>query len=100
MSLKDWYIENGVLKKYTGHDTILKIPKGVKKIDWDFFNPNLFDGEDFYRMYYTEENNLNQVKSIFLPETIEEIGDLTFKPCRANEITIYSNLNLEKLLPK
>lgn len=58
-------IERGVLKQYTGHESIVHIPEGVTEIG--------------YRAFYQN----NTIQTVILPEGLEKVGIQAFAGCSA-----------------
>ena len=69
---KDFLIENGVLKIYTGKKRDVIIPDGVVQID-----KHAFDGHRYGR------TNVNKMKTIRIPDTVKSIGEFAFRGCSA-----------------
>ncbi len=63
--IKDFVIENGVLKKYTGSDAEVVIPEGVTSI-----------GERCFA-------NSTKIKTVTIPETVKKVGVFAFTNCTA-----------------
>lgn len=57
--------DEGVLKKYTGHDTFVEIPAYVREIAADAFQ------------------NKTEIVSVYIPDSVEEIGKRAFFGCGA-----------------
>ena len=66
----DFVIEDGVLKKYTGSDTHVVIPDGVKEIGYEAFRYKKMTG-------------------VTIPASVETIGTSAFEDCyQLTDITI------------
>lgn len=82
----DFVIKNGILTKYTGKDTVIKIPEGVTSIGYGDMGA------------YSSETNAgifgnSKIKSVTLPESLEYIGWNAFKKCTTlEEVIINSNI--------
>jgi hypothetical protein len=68
--MSDFIIKDGVLKKYTGSDSVVTVPDGVTDIDRDAFK------------------NCTSLKEITIPNSVQSIGDWAFEGCTNLEITI------------
>lgn len=66
--VNDFVIENGVLKKYTGAESHVVIPEGVRKISTDAF-------------YYRRD----KIVSVVIPEGVATINDNAFYNCEKLE---------------
>lgn len=85
--LKDFLIEDGVLKKYVGVGGNVSIPKGVTKIKWGtFFNCKdltsiiIPEGVEIIeqKVFY----NCESLQTIQLPKSLTSIGFAAFKGCK------------------
>lgn len=93
-SNKDFVIENGVLKKYTGSDSVVVIPEGVTVIgDYTFdgcsslTSINIPDGVTSIGDYAFW--NCTSLTSITIPDGVTSIGDEAFYSCSSlTSITI------------
>lgn len=75
-----------ILKKYTGSDENVTIPKGVTEIgDWAFtgckFLTSIVIPESVTKIGNRAFNGCNSLTSVVLPDTIKEIGEATFGFC-------------------
>ena len=84
--LKDFVIEKGVLKKYTGNDKHITVPENVKTISSYAFNNShelltvtISNGTKKIDSYAFKD--CTGLKKVILPETIEVIGDESFRNC-------------------
>ena len=66
-NMNDFIIENGVLKKYTGSDSMVDIPDGVTSI-----------GEGAFRGF-------KNLTSVIIPDSVERIGKEAFSGCSSIE---------------
>ena len=84
INLSDFEIENGVLKKYLGNATKVRVPDCVKEISGEFSIYGTFEpeGSEIYPVFN------EKVEEIELPEGIEKIGEFAFWGCRSLS-TIY-----------
>ena len=77
----DFYIENGVLKRYTGDSTPATVPDGVTVIDSYAFKEHEY------------------IKKITLPEGVEKIGFSAFYKCESlEELNLPSSLKMIEAL--
>ena len=77
-SASDFVIERGILKRYLGADAYVEVPDKVKTVDSYAFQKNA------------------AIRSVQLPESLREIGQLAFSGCDALE-QLYIPANVEQL---
>lgn len=78
-SIKDFKIENGVLKKYNGYDPYVVIPSFVSSVGKAAFANN------------------KKIKSVFVPSSVTKIGAEAFSGCEKLETVVLSD-NIKHLL--
>ena len=71
-SIKEFKIENGMLKKYTGHDPYVVIPYFIKSIGKGAFAGN------------------KKIKSVYIPRSVSKIGAEAFSGCEKLETVVLS----------
>ena len=63
MEMKDFVMEHGVLKKYSGTDEIVQIPEGIHTVGYAAFRDN------------------KHIREVYLPEQVRRIDSLAFAGC-------------------
>jgi len=78
----DFIIENDVLKKYTGHSSVVAIPEGIKVIGPAAFSLN------------------KEIEVVFIPQSVETIMTGAFECCfRLDSIYFYPESKLKDIHP-
>ncbi len=90
--MKNFIIENGILKAYRGHDSVVVVPDGVTHIggvrgdDDKECRPELSGDLIGYKAFYCNR----RIKELYLPDTTVEIGFKALEHCSSLEILSFS----------
>lgn len=93
MYMKNFIVENGILKSYRGRDSIVVVPEGVTHIggercDFDKeCSPNLKCDLIGYRAFYSNKH----IKELYLPDSTIEIGYKSLEHCTSLEVLSFSS---------
>lgn len=89
----DYQIVGGVVKKYTGSDSVIALPQGVTAIGDNAFEDTkiaeIFLPEGVRTIGANAFNGCFSLKKVSLPDSLQRIGESAFQTCPAlQEITI------------
>ena len=92
--LKDFVIENGVLKKYVGNDTDVVIPDGVKIMYNNIFynNTNITSviiPDSAVEIGFAVFSGCKNLTNVIIPKSVVKIRDCAFKNCSALESIVF-----------
>ena len=83
----DFLIDNGVLIEYTGTDSEVAVPEGIKELGFEaFYRKNVVSvrlPKGLRRIGRLAFNKCEKLNSVFFPESLEEIGASAFEECAA-----------------
>lgn len=97
MCMKNFIIENGILKAYRGRDSVVVVPDGVTHIGGERCNcdkecsPILRCDLIGYKAFY----NNKHIKELYLPDSTIEIGYKSLEHCSSLEVLSFSS-NMKK----
>ena len=92
MVVKKFIIEDGILKAYRGHDSVVVVPEGVTHIGGDLsqaeenIRPWLRGGSGAYKAFYGNKC----IKELYLPDSAVEIGFKSLEHCNSLEVLSFS----------
>ena len=93
MFMKKFIIEDGILKSYRGHDSVVVVPDGVTHIGGELrgddknSRPELRGDTIGYKAFYCN----GRLKELYLPDSTVEIGFKSLEHCTALEILSFSS---------
>lgn len=91
--MEQFFIENGILKAYLGHERIVVVPDGVKQIggvlkDEHSSFPKYLRGDPIgYKAFYGNE----EIEELYLPDSVETIGFKALEHCKNLKKLAFSN---------
>ena len=93
MFMKKFIIEDGILKAYRGHDSVVVVPDGVTHIGGELrgddknSRPELRGDAIGYKAFYCN----GRLKELYLPDSTVEIGFKSLEHCSSLEILSFSS---------
>ena len=100
MASSDFIIEDGVLKKYDGHDTNVTIPLGVREIGVRAFSTQKNITEitipsSVKTIKSFAFSSCHNLKSVTFPLSVERIEDMIFSGCENLDSVTITNPNVD-----
>ena len=92
-NLKDFEIEQGVLKKYKGRSSVVVIPDSVTSIDsWAFYEcyrlTSITIPDSVTSIGYEAFSGCTGLTSVTIPDSVTSIGERAFSWCSLTRVTI------------
>ena len=90
--MQKFLIEDGILKVYSGKEPVVVVPDGVTQIGGDVLeedkkNERILVPSGGYKAFYSNKN----LKELYLPDSVTEIGFKSLEQCTSLEVLSFSN---------
>ena len=84
-------IENGILKAYSGRDTVVVVPDGVTQIGGEISDADRERGLQGDFLGYRAFHHNKKIEELYLPDSVEKIGYKSLDQCKSLRILSFSN---------